>query len=120
MSKRRASPEIRDYVDDIIEMIDDITEFTKGLSLQKFKKDKKTVYAVIRCLEVIGKASNQIPSSIKKAHSEIPWDSIAGMRNKLIHEYFGADMMIVWSTIQNDLESLAAVVQEIRKELDER
>ncbi len=117
MFKKRRSFESRDYLDDILEMIADIREFTAKLTYAKFKRDKKTVYAVIRCLEGIGEASKQIPSSAKKAHDQIPWDSVAGMRNKLIHEYFGADVEIVWRTIRDDLKSLESAVREMRKEI---
>lgn len=66
MFKKRRIIELRDYLHDILEMIADIGEFTKSLTFEEFKKDKKTVYAVIRCLEVIGEASKQIPSNVKK------------------------------------------------------
>lgn len=116
MSKRRRIIELRDYLNDILEMIADIGEFTKSLTFNEFKKDKKTVYAVIRCLEVIGEASKQIPSSVKRHYQQVPWEDIAAMRNKLIHEYFGADVDIIWHTIQEDLGPLEATVKEIVKE----
>jgi uncharacterized protein with HEPN domain len=116
MSKRRRIIELRDYLNDLLEMIADIGEFTKGLTFEEFKKEKKTVYAVIRCLEVIGEASKQIPSNVKKRYEQIPWEDIAAMRNKLIHEYFGADVDIVWHTVREDLEPLEAAVKEIAKE----
>jgi len=116
MSKRRRIIELRDYLNDILEMIADIREFTKSLTFKEFKKDKKTVYAVIRCLEVIGEASKQIPSNVKKHYEQIPWEDIAVMRNKLIHEYFGADIDIIWHTVQEDLGPLEAAVKEIVKE----
>ena len=117
MSKRRRIIELRDYLNDMLEMIADIGEFTKSLTIEEFKKDKKAVYAVIRCLEVIGEASKQIPSKIKKHHEQIPWEDIEAMRNKLIHEYFGADVEIVWQTIQEDLRPLESVIEEIKKVL---
>jgi uncharacterized protein with HEPN domain len=116
MSKRRRIVEIRDYLNDTLEMIANIGEFTKSLTFEEFKKDKKTVYAVIRCLEVIGEASKQIPSNVKKHYEQIPWEDIAAMRNKLIHEYFGADVEIIWHTVQEDLGPLEAAVKEIVKE----
>jgi uncharacterized protein with HEPN domain len=119
MSKRRRDFELRDYLNDILEMTADIEEFTARLTFKEFKKDKKTIYAVIRCLEVIGEASKQIPSSIKKRHEKIPWEDIASMRNKLIHEYFGADVEIIWHTIQKDLGLLEAAIKEIRKEFSD-
>ena len=106
MSKKRQTIELRDYLHDILRMISDIKEFTKDLTFSHFKTDKKTVYAVIRCMEVIGEAVKQIPAKNKRAYTEIPWDEISGMRNKLIHEYFGADIKIIWDTIQEDLPPL--------------
>ncbi|MEW5901215.1 MAG: DUF86 domain-containing protein [Acidobacteriota bacterium] len=119
MSKRRRIIELRDYLNDILEMIADIGEFTKSLTFEEFKRDKKTVYAVIRCLEVIGEASKQIPSNIKNHHKQIPWGDIATMRNKLIHEYFGADVDIIWHTFQEDLRPLEAAIKEIKKEFSD-
>jgi len=115
MSKRRRTIELKDYLNDILEMIADVGEFTKGLTLEGFRTDKKTVYAVIRCLEVIGEASKQIPSNVKKHYEQIPWEDIAAMRNKLIHEYFGADVDIFWHTIQEDLLPLKTAIKEIKK-----
>ena len=119
MSKRKRIIELRDYLNDILEMIADIGEFTKSLTFEEFKKDKKTVYAVIRCLEVIGEAGKQIPSNVKKHYEKIPWEDIAAMRNKLIHEYFGADVDIIWHTVQEDLGPLEAAVKEIVKEFSD-
>lgn len=119
MSKRRKAVDFRDYLDDILEMIADIRKFTAGLTFGKFKKDKKTVYAVIRCLEVIGEASKQLPLNVKKAYERIPWEDVAGMRNKLIHEYFGADVEIIWHTVQEDLGLLETAVNEIAKGLSD-
>ncbi len=119
MSKKRRIIELRDYLNDILEMIADIGEFTANLTFEEFKKDKKTLYAVIRCLEVIGEASKQIPSNVKKHHEQIPWEDIATMRNKLIHEYFGADVGIIWHTVQEDLVPLKAVIRKIAKDFSD-
>ena len=116
MSKRRKIFELEDYLDDILEMIADIGGFTKRLTFEEFKRDKKTIYEVIRCLEVIGEASKKIPSNVKKHYDRIPWGDVAAMRNKLIHEYFGADVYIVWHTVQEDLGPLEAAVKEVAKE----
>ena len=65
------------------------------MNFEEFEQDKKTQYAVIHCLEVIGEAVKKIPSVVRDQHSHIPWKEIAGMRDKLIHEYFGADLETV-------------------------
>ena len=86
----------RDYVEDILSSIQEIEEFTGGMDIEDFVSDRKTVNAVIRSLEVMGEAVKKIPSYIRDKYSEIPWKYIAGMRDKLIHEYHGVDLEIVW------------------------
>jgi len=72
----------QDYLKDILDSINDIEEF---------KKDKKTINAVVRSIEVMGEATKNIPKSLRNKHKEIPWKKIVGMRDKLIHEYFGIE-----------------------------
>ena len=76
----------------------------------------KTSYTVLRCLEVSGEASKQIPSNVKKHNKQIAREDSAANRNKLIHEYFGADVNIVWHAVQEDLGPQEAAVKEIAKE----
>ena len=115
MSTRR---EIRDYLNDILASIADIREFTEGLSCIDFISDKKTHLAVIRCLEIIGEAAKKIPVDMRSQHPDLPWIEVTGMRDKLIHEYFGVDLEIVWTTVQCDLALLETSVTEIIKKLN--
>jgi len=117
MSKGKENRELRDYLNDIIETIEDIRTFTDDISYEKLENDKKTLYAVIRCLEVLGEAVKKIPNSIREEYPEIAWQEIAGMRDKLIHEYFGVDIEIVWDTIQEDLFPLKKAVTRIIRDL---
>ena len=112
-----AKREVRDYLNDILESVDDIHEFTRGMTYAEFAADKKTVKAVIRCLEVIGEAAKKIPAEIRASYSSLPWAEISGMRDKLIHEYFGVDIEIIWETVNSDLGSLKTVIPEILKNL---
>jgi len=117
MYKGKEERSIRDYLNDILEMVENICNFTKNMSYEDLERDKKTLYAVIRCLEVLGEAVKKIPKYIKEEYPEIPWQEIAGIRDKLIHEYFGVDIEIVWDTIDEDLSPLKVTVTKIISDL---
>lgn len=108
---------ILDYLDDIVNAISDIRSFVHEMSAEVFRDDKKTVNAVIRSLEVIGEATGRIPRDIRSKHPDVPWEEIVGMRNRLLHEYFGVDVEIVWQTIQDDLAPLETAIATLLKEL---
>ncbi len=110
MSTKR---EFRDYLIDILEAISDLRSFTDGMNYESFCADRKTVNACIRSLEVIGKATKKIPPEIRQQKPNLPWQAIAGMRDKLIHEYFGVDLEIVWQTIEHDLTTFGQAVAEL-------
>ncbi len=82
------------------------------MDLEAFQTDDKTTSAVMRKLEIIGEAVKQIPDEIRQKHPQIPWKEMAGMRDKLIHFYFGVDHRLVWKAIT---ERLPQVKQEIEK-----
>ncbi len=109
--------EYGDYIQDILDSITDIDEFTEGMSFEEFLSDKKTVNAVIRSLEVIGEAAKKIPDTLRDKSQDIPWKKIAGMRDKLIHEYFGVDLDIVWKTIQDEMPSLRDAVEALQRDI---
>ncbi|MEM2939902.1 MAG: DUF86 domain-containing protein [Candidatus Bathyarchaeia archaeon] len=107
----------RDYFQDIIDSINDIEDFTKNMSFEDFARDKKTINAVIRSLEVIGEATKNIPKSIRDKHPSIPWRKMAGMRDKMIHEYFGVDVKILWKTIKKDIPPLKPLIKSVLESL---
>lgn len=101
MKKR---PEI--FIQHILESIEWIGTYAKNMSFAKFKKSTKDQDAIIRRFEIIGEAAKNLPADFKKKHKNIAWDKIAGMRDVLIHHYFGIDLDLVWKTIHEDLPSL--------------
>ncbi len=107
------------YFFDILETIEDINNFLYGLSYKEFCDDRKTIYALIRCLEIIGEAVKHIPEDMKARYPQVPWKEIAGMRDKLIHGYFGIDTGLVWDTATRDIPFLKQELLKIKqKEFD--
>jgi uncharacterized protein with HEPN domain len=86
------------------------------MRFEEFIEDKKSQYAVMRALEVIGEAARQVPDSVRNSTPEIPWREITGMRNKLMHEYFGASMKVVWRTVQEDLPAIIPYLKKMLKQ----
>jgi len=107
-----------DYVEDVVEAMDDASRFVEGLEYDDFVKDKKTVYAVTRAVEIIGEAVKNIPDKVKKRYSKIPWRKMAGMRDKLIHEYFGVDLRRVWNVVKKDVPTLKPLFVRILKDFE--
>ena len=114
----RANPlRLADYLQHILEAIDNISAYTAGLERAAFMDDRKTCDAVIRNLEVIGEACNNVTkhhSDFAAKHSVVPWGFAYEMRNALSHGYFSVDHAIVWQTIQQDLPSLRAQIERIQ------
>ncbi|MBN2229652.1 MAG: DUF86 domain-containing protein [Candidatus Thorarchaeota archaeon] len=105
---------IRIYVDDIIEYMGRATTYIEGLSFSEFSTDQKTSDAAIRCLEVIGEATKQIPEEVRARYPSIPWRAMAGMRDKIIHSYFTVDYEAVWLVIKEDIPELEPLLKQIR------
>ena len=107
----------RVYLQHILDSILAIQKFIKGVSKKNFLKNRLIQSAVLRELEIIGEATKNLSREVKKKYSEIPWKKIAGMRDKLIHAYFGVDLDLVWETIKEEIPKLERKIREIlRKE----
>jgi len=110
--------EFLDYIEDIIEAMNDATSFVKDTEYAVFVKDRKTVYAVTRALEIIGEAVKNIPIPVKNRYPQIPWKDMAGMRDKVIHEYFGVDLKRVWRTVMKDIPNLKPMFEKMLKDFE--
>ncbi|MBU1159550.1 DUF86 domain-containing protein [Patescibacteria group bacterium] len=99
MSKRG----IKLYLEDIKASIRKIENYTRGVNFDEFSRDEQLIDAVVRNLSIIGEAVINIPKEIKAKNPDVAWKEIKGMRNKVVHEYFGIDEEILWKTIQEDL-----------------
>lgn len=91
------------YLQDLLVAMTRIAEYIEGYDFDRFKKDYKTVDAVIRNFEIIGEAAKNLPDSIKENNPDIPWDEMYLLRNKVSHEYFGVDYEIIWDVCVNHL-----------------
>ena len=112
-----AERDYNDYLQDISDSIEKISEFIQGMNLSEFEKDDKTLYAVIRAIEILGEATKIIPKKIKNQFPEVPWREMAGMGDKLIHDYFGINTEVVWKTAKNDIPPLKSSIEQIINEL---
>ena len=111
--------EIRVYLDDILDSIEKIEEYTRGVNFKKFDSNTELQDAVVRRLEIIGEAVKNLPAETKSKHPEIPWKQISGMRDVLIHEYAGVSLKRVWKVITDDLSPLKETALKILKNLKE-
>ena len=103
------------FLHHILDSIRSIEEYTNSLSESEFLNAPEKQDSTVRRIEVIGEAVKNLSEDFKNVHTEIVWYKIAGMRDMLIHEYFGVDMELVWSTIQKDIPELKEQIEKIMK-----
>lgn len=103
----------RIYLEDMLSATDKALSFVQGLDADSFAQKEETMFAVIRALEIVGEAAKHIPSTIRKKYPQVPWQKIAGTRDKLIHAYFDIHSDRLWVTVKNDLPPLRRALLEI-------
>jgi uncharacterized protein with HEPN domain len=110
----------RGYLDSLQDMIDHAVKadaFTRNKTIEDLLQDEVLLFAVARALEVIGEASKQVPASLKDQYPQVPWKSIAGMRDKIVHQYFGIDVEVLWLTVKEDLPRMCHEVSNMLREI---
>jgi uncharacterized protein with HEPN domain len=103
----------RDSLSDLQEAIRRIADYTAGMTDETFSADIRTQDAVIRNLEIIGEATKNLSEELRAKHPLLPWKSMAGVRDRLIHHYFGVNLDIVWQIISAELPQVASQVEKI-------
>jgi len=106
----------RDFLSDIREAIHRITTYVVGMSYETFIADVKTQDAVIRNLEIIGEATKNLSEQVRTEYPDIPWKSMAGVRNRLIHHYFGANLDIVWQIATTELPQVSSILEKDKED----
>jgi uncharacterized protein with HEPN domain len=105
-----------DFLADILEAVRRADEYVGDVDYETFVNDTKTQDAVIRTIEIIGEATKHLSSDLRDSHPDVPWKSMAGMRDKLIHHYFGVNIDIVWQIAVSELPGLSIKVEQILKQ----
>lgn len=101
------------YLLHILDAIDLITEYTKGMSENEFLSNSMAHDAVVRQIEIIGEAARNVSDEFQAKHPKLPWSKMTGIRNKIVHEYFNVNYSIVWDTIKDDLPLLKRSLKKI-------
>ena len=104
------------YLDDILEAVARIREYTSGFDYARFERDKITQDAVVRNLEIIGEAAGRLQKTVEVSSSDIEWKKIIGLRNILAHEYFGVSLPVVWDIVEHKLGPLEIACRELHKQ----
>ena len=110
MSKRP----VQILLEDMGEAFERIQAYTKDMSQEAFNQDRRTSDAVVRNLEIIGEAASRLPSYFKQQHQNIEWEKIVGLRHRIVHDYFGVDLQIIWQILQSDLPAFHSMLRQLR------
>jgi len=109
-----------DYLLDILDNAEKAERFVAGVTQEEFLANDEKVYAVVHALQTIGEAARHLSKSLRQHYIEVDWDDVIGMRDIVVHEYFGVDLDIIWLTVQKDLSPLKSVVTRMLSDLTEK
>jgi uncharacterized protein with HEPN domain len=107
-----------DHLEDILDAAEKAQAFAEGTTYESFVDDDKSVFAVIRALEVVGEATKRLPQPLRDEYPQVPWSSMAGMRDNLIHDYSDVDRQLVWRTVQDELPEVRRHLRMILEEME--
>lgn len=109
--------EYEDYLRDILDSASKARHFVENVTFDEFVTNDEKLYAVMQALQIIGEATKKIPLTARKRYPQIPWREVAGLRDKLSHDYFGVDARRLWQTIHDDLPPLQKVVEQMLSDI---
>jgi len=111
--------DVRLYVADIVENMDAAVRFVGEMTYDAFVADRRTAYAVVRCLEIVGEAAKGVPEHVRALCPTVPWQDMAGMRDRCIHGYFGVRYETVWATVKEDIPPIRPVLKALLERIDQ-
>lgn len=105
------------YLSDILSNMAEARQFIGSMTYNEFTVDRKTSYAVVRCLEIIGEATKNVPKEIRELQPTVPWKLMAGMRDKCIHTYFGVSFRTVWGAVKDEIPPIETLIASLLEDL---
>lgn len=102
----------------MLEALEEIQQFTVGMTLDQFQADRKTLKAVMANFAIIGEAAGHMPETITQQYPTVPWSIMCAMRNRMVHVYFSVSPLVLWNTIQQDLPTLIGPLRKLLNDLD--
>jgi uncharacterized protein with HEPN domain len=113
------TPEFLDYVEDILDAMDKAETILQDVDYETFEEDFIINFAVVRALEIVGEATKRLPMSFREQHPEVPWKSMAGMRDRIIHGYDKVNLQVVWDAVKYEIPRVKPLIQRVLTQYDQ-